>query len=172
MRYFLLFAALLLVFGCVDKDVTSRDDSSVTKTQFGETVSAIDSWHWKVNLTQETSTTAEVPPDPEAFIEVDSEPKFKEQVDPIYPVEAREAGIQGKLWVRVLINKNGRVSEAIISEPSGLNVGFEKSALQAAVNTTWEPAMKNGTPIQLWVNYQIQFKLSTGESKKETPSET
>jgi TonB family protein len=168
----MLMTAFLLILGCADKEMTSRSESSdLAKTQWGETVTSLGNWHWSVNVNGEASAPGESNLDPNAFVAVDQPPKFKDRVEPIYPEGARKDGIEGSLWVKSLVNEQGRVAEAMVFEDSGTNVGFERSALQAAVNTTWEPALKDGQPIALWVNYEVVFKLKPSEAEDNTPRE-
>jgi TonB family protein len=126
-------------------------------TQFGERVTSSESYHWKVDLADLTDL------DPDTFIDVETPPKVKESATPVYPREARDGGIEGDVWVKVLVNKDGRVEQAFIMKDSGLNVGFENAALQGAVDTTWEPALVEGKPVALWVAYEIAFKLGHQE---------
>jgi len=51
------------------------------------------------------------------------------------------------------------VNEAFILKESGADVGFEESALQAALNSEWKPATVDGDPVELWVAYEVEFKF-------------
>ena len=98
-------------------------------------------------------------PPPDTFIPVDEMPRTIESVAPIFPEMARIAGVQGEVWVRAFIDKNGNVRDVIIFKPSGTNVGFEESAIAAAKLTTWTPAISNGQPVGVWISYKIEFRL-------------
>ncbi len=157
MRCLVMGILLLCALGCAESEIVSQEETAVTKTQFGEAVSIVGSWHWKVEI--EAAEAGTDRPSTEAFIEVDQQPKMLEKSAPIYPEEARENGIEGEVWVQVLVDLSGRVAEARILEPAGKNVGFEKAALQSAINTTWEPARAKEQPVSIWVAYEVQFRL-------------
>jgi len=101
----------------------------------------------------------EIIPDPSVFIPVDEMPQAIESIVPVYPEMARIAGVQGEVWGKAYIDKNGKVREVIIFKPSGANAGFEESAIAAARQTEWKPAISNGRPVGVWVSYKIEFRL-------------
>ena len=80
-------------------------------------------------------------------------------VSPVYPPEALSAGITGTVWLKVLIDTNGVVTNSEIVRDSGKNAGFEEASLDAALKTTWKPAMSDGEPIEVWVTYKIEFNI-------------
>lgn len=86
-------------------------------------------------------------------------PVLKKSVNPIYPKMARRSGMEGTVTVAVLVGVDGRVRNAQIVKESGLDAGFEEAALAAALETTWEPALQNDRPVEVWVTYKISFKL-------------
>ncbi|MCX6831544.1 MAG: energy transducer TonB, partial [candidate division Zixibacteria bacterium] len=48
---------------------------------------------------------------------------------PVYPPMAQKAQIEGTVHVKVLVDKNGNVRDAIVVKSSGANAGFEEAAL-------------------------------------------
>jgi TonB family protein len=101
----------------------------------------------------------EVIPDPGVFIPVDEMPQAIESVAPMYPEMARIAGVQGEVWVKAYIDKNGNVLNAFIYKDSGAKAGFEEAAITAAKASSWKPAISNGQPVGVWICYKIEFKL-------------
>ncbi|MGB5107565.1 MAG: TonB family protein [Candidatus Zixiibacteriota bacterium] len=98
-------------------------------------------------------------PSPDEFIAVEERPVPIQQAQPKFPEIARKAGIEGSVWVKVLVDRNGNVKDAMIAKESGTNAGFEEAALEAAKATKWKPAMQNKQPVALWVTYEIKFQL-------------
>lgn len=98
-------------------------------------------------------------PDPNDVVLVDERPVPTKVPRPVYPEAAGKDRIEGSVWVKVLIGRDGKVWAAEIAQASGKNVGFEASALEAAKKTTWRPAMLTGQPVSLWVTYEIRFQL-------------
>lgn len=74
-----------------------------------------------------------------------------------YPVEARDRGIQGVVEVRCLINKYGKVTDAIIARSD--NPLLNDAAVEAVRNTPFLPAIRNRMPVFMWVTIPIRFAL-------------
>ena len=105
------------------------------------------------------SVLEEFMPSPDDFIPVEEQPTKVIDVKPIYPDLAQRAGIEGDVWIKALVDKEGKVRDVIIVRDSGANAGFEDAAEKAAYETVWRPAIANGQPVALWVTYKVQFKL-------------
>lgn len=98
-------------------------------------------------------------PPPGEFVPYDEGPVIINQVKPEYPPLARQAGIEGVVWVEVLIDKKGIVRDVRVTKPSGASAGFEESATKAAYQTKWKPAISNNQPVAVRVAYPVRFTL-------------
>ncbi len=98
-------------------------------------------------------------PQPDEFVAFDEEPQLLYAPDPVYPEMAKKAGVTGTVWVKVLVDTEGAVRDAIIVRESGVNAGFEESALAAAKKRQYRPAMQNNQPVAVWVAYKVKFQL-------------
>jgi len=78
------------------------------------------------------------------------------RVIPIYPPIAREAGMEGKVVVRMLIGLDGRVKRAEIEKSSAM---FDDAALTAARQWVFSPAKTNGHAVKAWVWVPFDFRL-------------
>ena len=77
-----------------------------------------------------------------------------------YPAKARESGIQGIVFINVIINEAGQLEKAIISK--GIGGGCDEEALQAlqrGAQAGFEPAIKDGKPVKVKYDYPIKFSL-------------
>lgn len=101
----------------------------------------------------------ELLPTPDEFVPFEDAPVQVTTVMPKYPDLAQRANIEGTVWVKALVDKEGKVRDVIIVKPSGANAGFEEAAIEAAKQGVWKPAISNGQPIAVWVTYKIDFKL-------------
>jgi TonB family protein len=101
----------------------------------------------------------ELLPSPDQFVPFQDAPVQVTTVQPKYPDLAQRANIEGVVWVKALVDKEGKVRDVIIVKPSGANAGFEEAAIDAAKQTVWKPAISNGQPIAVWVTYKVEFKL-------------
>jgi len=98
-------------------------------------------------------------PPPDSFIVYDLYPEPLVAKEPEYPEIARRAGIEGTVYVRVLIDREGHVREACIDKVDPAGVGFEESAKEAAMKSLWSPAEQNDNPVPCWVTYAVEYKL-------------
>jgi protein TonB len=80
-------------------------------------------------------------------------------VQPDYPDLARRSGLEGTVWLEVLIDKDGNVRDAYVVKCNNSDRGFEEAALAAAWKSVWKPAVSNGLPIAVRVTYSVVFKL-------------
>jgi protein TonB len=75
----------------------------------------------------------------------------------VYPEVAKRAGIEGRVFVRVLVGKNGVPKKHIIEgSDSDLLNGAAAKAVMSAVFT---PAIQNNKPVECWVSIPIIFRL-------------
>ena len=76
----------------------------------------------------------------------------------IYPEVAINAAIQGVVLVRVFINKNGIVSEAVVV--NGLDgTGLNEAAIKALEKTRFKPAKQRDVPIGVYISIPVRFSL-------------
>jgi periplasmic protein TonB len=101
----------------------------------------------------------ELLPAADDFVPFEEAPVQVTTVQPKYPDLAQRASIEGTVWVKALVDKEGKVRDVIIAKASGANAGFEEAAIDAAKQTVWRPAISNGQPIAVWVTYKVEFKL-------------
>ncbi len=75
-----------------------------------------------------------------------------------YPIIAKENNIQGKVFVRFIINKNGNIGKVSIIKSA--NSVFDNEAIRV-INTlsTWKAGMQNGKNVSVWYTVPINFVL-------------
>ncbi len=108
-------------------------------------------------------------PSPDKFIPVESMPEMVTTIKPVYPPEALKQGIEGKVYIRSLIDKNGDPVKVEVFKSSGSDL-LDKAALAAAKKAKFKPAMQNAQPVAVWVSNAFTFK--EGECKTEPKPET
>lgn len=99
-------------------------------------------------------------PSAEEFVPYDELPVALSEVKPEYPPLARQAGIEGTVWIKALVDKNGNVRDVVIYKPSGSSAGFEEAAKEVAYKIKYKPAISNNQPVAVWVAYPVHFTLS------------
>lgn len=74
-----------------------------------------------------------------------------------YPAAARGSGKRVSVRVRVLVDENGRVVEAIIRDGDASGLGFNEAALEAARKTPFHPATRDDIPGRMWTELIFEF---------------
>lgn len=75
-----------------------------------------------------------------------------------YPEIAKRAGIQGRVILNVLVNKNGNVDSVNVLKSLGES-GCDEAAIAAVQAVQWKPAKFQGQPVNVWVGIPVVFKL-------------
>ncbi len=99
-------------------------------------------------------------PDSKQFIAVEKEPDFDLadlQKRVVYPDLARKAGIEGRVIIRVFVDKTGKPlkTEVQMTDSDMLN----KAAIDAIMKTTFTPGIQNKQPIGCWISIPVVFRL-------------
>jgi len=91
-------------------------------------------------------------------IHVDQPPVAIAQPLPVYPDIAREAGIEGKVRVYILIGKDGHVLRAEVDDKVHAPM-LDAAALEAAKRWVFTPAYTHGRPVAVWDVLPFEFTL-------------
>jgi protein TonB len=95
-------------------------------------------------------------PPMDAFIPFETPPMVVKRVEPVYPELARKAGVQGRAFVKVLIDKEGKVKKAVVLQGAEI---FHEAALTAVSAWIFKPAIQHDRPIAVWMVIPINFQL-------------
>lgn len=75
-----------------------------------------------------------------------------------YPVIAQENGIQGKVYVTFVVDKDGGISDARIAR--GVDTSLDKEALRVVSTLPkWKPGKQRGKPVRVSYTVPINFVL-------------
>jgi periplasmic protein TonB len=90
------------------------------------------------------------------YVPVDQQAEPLVQLEPMYPDEAKRAGIEGTILVQALVIEDGGVAEcrAVPSIPA-----LEDAAVDCVRQWRFKPAMKDGKPVAVWVTVPVRFML-------------
>ena len=82
-----------------------------------------------------------------------------------YPEEAFKNGIQGRVIVTFVVNKDGSISDANVVK--SVDPQLDEEALRVAYSMpNWIPGRQNGEPVAVKYTVPITFKLQGNESKE------
>jgi len=75
-----------------------------------------------------------------------------------YPIEAQENGIQGKVYITFVVNKEGEVTDAKVVR--GVDPSLDKEALRVVNNLPkWKPGKQDGNKVNVNYTVPISFVL-------------
>ena len=75
-----------------------------------------------------------------------------------YPEPARKAGIEGTVMVQTIISTDGRAGGSTILEGVAEG-GLNEAAVTAIEGIPWNPAMRDGEPVEVWITIPVKFHL-------------
>jgi len=84
--------------------------------------------------------------------------RLLKKVNPVYPEELQQLGVQGTVIIRAVISKDGSVLH-----PSVVNTvdsRLAKLALDAVSQWAYEPTLLNGQPVEVLTSIEIEFRLA------------
>jgi TonB family protein len=83
--------------------------------------------------------------------------KLISRVEPIYPVEAKQKGIEGEVLFEVTIDEQGEVIDVQVLGGNAILVG---AAYDAVRYWRYTPILLNGNPVRARANVSIRFELN------------
>ena len=87
------------------------------------------------------------------------------RVEPIYPPEAKEKGVEGEVVFEVTINEQGEVSDVQVLSANAMLVS---AAYEAVRQWRYTPVLLNGDPIMAKATVTIRFTLEKSKTSAST----
>lgn len=94
---------------------------------------------------------------PPVMVPFEKEPACIHRVNPVYPEVARLAGQEGTVYVKLWIDKAGKVRQVVLLKSD--NPIFDQAVIEAAKQWVFTPAMMNAGPVAVWVAMPFRFAL-------------
>jgi periplasmic protein TonB len=131
-----------------------------------------------VDVKQEVQVSAPVkidapPPPPveeekdEVFMIVEDQPTFEGGMEAFYkfvgknieyPKQARRMGVEGKVFVQFVVDKDGGLND--IKVIKGIGAGCDEEAIRVLKESPkWKPGKQRGRPVKVRMSLPISFKL-------------
>lgn len=86
-----------------------------------------------------------------------SAPRALDTPDPEYSEEARKAKYQGTVVLWLIVGPDGKPRDIKVARALGM--GLDQKAIEAVRNWKFEPAMKDGKPVAVQINVEVNFRL-------------
>src|SRR5262249_30011504 len=85
-------------------------------------------------------------------------PKLVKAVRPVYPVGAKESGVQGSVILHAVVGMNG-VPLSLRVLNSQIDPELARAALEAVSQWRYTPTLLNGQPVEIDTTITVNFKL-------------
>lgn len=76
-----------------------------------------------------------------------------------YPEVARQAGIAGTVYVRIIVDKEGNPTQPEVLR--GVNKLLDKAAMEAVMKLKFVPGKQRGRPVAVQMAFPVRFVLNT-----------
>ncbi len=86
-----------------------------------------------------------------------SQPTIVHKQEPQYTPEAKDAGIQGTVTLRVVISTTGYAEDIRVIK--SLDPGLDANAITAVSNWQFKPGKKDGQPVAVYATIEVTFHL-------------
>ncbi len=86
-----------------------------------------------------------------------SAPVVLYQPEPEFSEEARKAKVAGNVLVYLQVDENGRPQHVRVLR--GIGLGLDEKAVEAVRQYKFKPAMKNGRPVPVEMNVEVNFQI-------------
>ena len=76
-----------------------------------------------------------------------------------YPEKARKMGIEGKVFVQFVVNKEGQLTDVV--SVKGIGAGCDEEAVKVVKNSpSWKPGLQRGQKVAVRMILPVAFKLN------------
>ncbi len=93
-------------------------------------------------------------------------PRLTTFVEAPYPDEEKASGKQAAVVLQIAITEKGAVAAVVVLESAG--PAFDAAAVAAARQFVFEPALADGKPIPVKINYRYEFVIKVEQVKRTT----
>jgi TonB family protein len=91
------------------------------------------------------------------------------RVEPEYPLDAREKKIEGTVVLTLTVDHEGLPQN--IKVKKSVYPSLDQSAIEAARKMRFEPAMKDGQPVSMWISVEMDFRTEPGQYDQQRANE-
>jgi TonB family protein len=117
-----------------------------------------ESWRGQLDeLRQLVSQAANPTPPIFTAKEVTQKPQILSKPEPQYSTAARKAGVTGSVVLRAVLSAEGDVKHIVITKARGY--GLTTRSVEAARQIRFTPAMKDATPVSIYIQLEYNFNL-------------
>jgi periplasmic protein TonB len=136
----------------------SAEQTIASQTEMSQTVAPVGdaSGTGDVAIDQDIKIDEDAPP--ADYTPVEKDPVPIKTVVPKYPEMALKAGLEGQVYVKIWVDKEGKPKQVVLLK-SNADI-FNEAAIEAAKQFLFTPAYMNNGPVAVWVSMPFKFKLN------------
>lgn len=99
----------------------------------------------------------------EIYTVVDTMPEIIGGIEAVYtaidyPKEALEKKIQGRVFIKFVIDEKGEVRNPVVLKDIGAGCG--EAAVEGIKNVSFSPGLLNGEPVKVYFSLPVTFKMA------------
>ncbi|HYK81503.1 MAG TPA: TonB family protein [Gemmatimonadales bacterium] len=104
-----------------------------------------------------------VPTGSEVYTEaiVEEKPSLLSAPPPAYPDLLRQAGVQGRVLLRAIVDTTGRVEPNSVTIVKSPNPGFDDPTRRWVLKALFRPARLHGRPVRAYVSLPVDYSIIT-----------
>jgi outer membrane biosynthesis protein TonB len=127
--------------------------------------------YWQLYYKRLAAKSDYHPSDPSVLrqSQVDKKARLITAIDPPSNEYAQQFGVAGMAVYHVVVGPDGKPGEIAVGQPIGF--GLDENAVETLKKATFEPAIKDGKPVPVVLNLNVQFhiysKMTSGTSKPD-----
>lgn len=84
-------------------------------------------------------------------------PRLLREVKPDYPEDARRRSVEGDVVMEIVVRRDGSVGDVRVLQ--SLGAGLDQRAIDAVKQWRFDPARRQGSPVDVLVEVSVEFKL-------------
>ena len=92
---------------------------------------------------------------------VEERPELLSAPPPVYPPLLRQAGIQGRVVLRAIVDTTGRVEPTSVRIVKSPSTGFEQPTKDWVMKALFRPARMHGRAVRVFINLPVDYSLKT-----------
>lgn len=112
----------------------------------------------KVEISGKIESLPNDDPAMDEVVNIEQQPVIVANVAPEYPELARQAGIEGRVILKALIDEKGNVTKVSVLQGDDI---FKESAVAAVHKMKFKPAINGNKPIKVWITIPFNFQLES-----------
>lgn len=138
-------------------------------------LSVLSAFLFLVFACSEEMQTKEIDSQTEVFSAVEEQPEFEGGMPAFYkyvgseikyPRQARQKGVEGRVYVQFVVEKDGSLSD--VKAIKGIGAGCDSEAVRVLQNAAWfKPGTQRGRPVRVRMELPIIFKLNHEKTNKD-----